>query len=478
MWLEQNQGIFERTVYEPVLVALSLKRPEAARAIETCLSWAVQRTFVCQTRADYDLFTRELIDKRKWRLNVVEMEGGPALSTYTPPMPVSTLTSHGFDAYALDCIDAPPDVLRYLCSTAHLHAIPIAFQGGVDPAAMEKDRSVRRYISGDTIFSTTYSSYGQRLPQTLSRVLKPLRNFAHTSDPEAREHALHAVQSSEAELERAEAALRDLEADRLSKTTHLEQLTEQRATLSAQHQAAADEHKAWERLQWQLRTKKERLQEEEKRPSVVLQRQQLDQERRKLVVERSKVAERAVRLLQTMARAYNASDEDGLALLCLISEIQTREAALRDHKVQVDEGEQAVRDAIAAFTDTKEHALTCKRRAERCLADASEDIQDQLREYVNETDRSSAELMAELERTQAQLEIPSSVGPSVMEAYRTRKEKIAQLQRTIADARAEQVRLDRAIAEVEGHWLPALDALLCSVNNRFAAAFARMYLFD
>ena len=65
--------MFERTVYEPVLIAVHINRPEAARAIETCLSWPIQRTFVCQTRADYDLFTHELIDKRKWRLNVVEL---------------------------------------------------------------------------------------------------------------------------------------------------------------------------------------------------------------------------------------------------------------------------------------------------------------------------------------------------------------------------------------------------------------------
>ena len=127
-WLQKNRGVFEKCVYDPVLVMVDMTRPEAARAIETCLSWPVQRTFVCQTRADYDLFTHELIDKRQWRLNVVEMEGAQPLESYTPPLPEAELRALGFDAYALQCIDAPTDVLRYLCSAAHLHAIPIAFE--------------------------------------------------------------------------------------------------------------------------------------------------------------------------------------------------------------------------------------------------------------------------------------------------------------------------------------------------------------
>ena len=40
---------------------------------------------MCQTRADYDLFTRELVDKQKLRLNVIEQEGGKTLSQHNRP---------------------------------------------------------------------------------------------------------------------------------------------------------------------------------------------------------------------------------------------------------------------------------------------------------------------------------------------------------------------------------------------------------
>ena len=474
-WLQKNRGVFEKCVYDPVLVMVDMTRPEAARAIETCLSWPVQRTFVCQTRADYDLFTHELIDKRQWRLNVVEMEGAQPLESYTPPLPEAELRALGFDAYALQCIDAPTDVLRYLCSAAHLHAIPIAFEGRVNPEHMERQRQIRRYISGDTIFTTTFSNYGQRRPQTMSRVLKPLRNLAHVGDMAERERATASLRALQAESDELHASITQLEQERDTQTAKLDALSEQRASLASALQAAQAAQRDWERLQVRCHTQREQLAHEERRPSVSGQRQQLSESRRKVAVELAKSVERSVRFLHQLAEAHAHSDKACLDALPLGSELEAGRAALRQLQTQVEEGERALREVLARFTEVKQQTMACRDRAHARLDEAASDIRESVEGVLDDDSESLAQLASQLERAQAQLEVPWGVGTHVVASFQARQEKIAQLKRTIEAGRREQRELEAQISELEAQWLPELEALLRRVNERFSAAFARTY---
>lgn len=474
-WLQKNRGVFEKMVYDPVLVMVNMKRPEAARAIETCLSWPVQRTFVCQTRADYDLFTHELIDKRQWRLNVVEMEGAQPLESYTPPLPDDELHALGFDAYALQCIDAPTDVLRYLCSTAHLHAIPIAFEGRVNPERMERQRQIRRYISGDTIFTTSYSNYGQRLPQTMSRVLKPLRNFAHVGDMAERERAMASLRALQEEVDQLGASIAQLEQDHDAHTAKLEALSAQRASLASDFQAAQEAQRAWERLQVRCHTQREQLAHEENRPSISVQRRQLNDSRRKVAVELAKSMERSVRLVHQLAEAFARSDKACLHALPLATELEACRAELRQLQTQIEEGERLLRDVLAKFTEVKHQTMACRERAHARLDEAAAEIRERVEGWLDNDNESLAQLASQLERAQAQLDVPWGVGSNVVASFQARQEKIAQLKRTIEAGRHEQRQLLAHMGEMEAQWLPELEALIGRVNERFSAAFARTY---
>ena len=103
----------------------------------------------------------------------------------------------GFDGYAIDFVDCPPAMHTYLvrdCQfhrTVSLHLLllnphsrceqPIAFQPNrVDPGrAME---AVSRtgggsYIIGNILNNITRSQYGKRLPQNLTRDVRPARTL-------------------------------------------------------------------------------------------------------------------------------------------------------------------------------------------------------------------------------------------------------------------------------------------------------------
>ncbi|WFC94953.1 Structural maintenance of chromosomes protein 5 [Malassezia brasiliensis] len=473
-WLASHRAIFQHEVYDPVLVLLDVKQPAAARAIESCLNWNVQRTFVCQSRADYDLLTHELIDKRGWRLNVVELEGGRPLDAYTPPLPPDELHALGFDDYAIDLVDAPRDVLRFLCQTAHFHLIPIASRRRADPEQVERSGLFQRYIIGSTLFTTLVSKYGKRLPVTQSRDLKPLRNFAHAAQSEARataEHELAALAEAAAQLETRRAALQhaaDAHAARYA------ELTRERDALAArQHEAhrLATEHRKTLAL---LDAERQKLAREETRAPIAVQRRQLGEQRRALAIELAKLAERLLRTLETLLHAREECDTLVLSSLAYVTQRTRCAEALREKQATLRDVHHTLEQTLATFTEAKEETLACKRRYEQQMDECDDAMRELFREqYVDDTD-SVDQLEMQLQSAQAALEIPWGVGANVVEAFRARKAQVAALQEAIRAARLEQAQVETAIQRVENRWLPALEALVSNINERFSAAFQRL----
>lgn len=448
-WLASHRAIFQHEVYDPVLVLLDVKQPAAARAIESCLNWNVQRTFVCQSRADYDLLTHELIDKRGWRLNVVELEGGRPLDAYTPPLPPDELHALGFDDYAIDLVDAPRDVLRFLCQTAHFHLIPIASRRRADPEQVERSGLFQRYIIGPTLFTTLVSKYGKRLPVTQSRDLKPLRNFAHSAQSEARanaEHELATLAEAAAQLETRRTALQraaDAHAARYA------ELTRERDTLAArQHEAhrLATEHRKTLAL---LDAERQKLAREETRAPIAVQRRQLGEQRRARAIELAKLAERLLRTLEALLRAREECDTLVLSSLAYATQRTRCAEALREKQAALHDAHHTLEQTLATFTEAKEETLACKRRYEQRMDECDDAMRELFREqYVDDTD-SVDQLEMQLQSAQAALDIPWGVGANVVEAFRARKAQVAALQEAIRAARIEQAQVETAIQRVE-----------------------------
>lgn len=472
-WLASHRNIFQKAVYDPVLVLLDVKKPEAARAIESCLNWNTQRTFVCQCRADYDLFTRELIDKRGWRLNVVELEGGRSLDAYAAPMPTSELHALGFDDYALHFVDAPRDVLVFLCHAAHFHLIPISLDGRADVEQVERRGLFQRYIIGPTLFTTVVSKYGKRLPVTQSRDLKPLRNFAHSGQSEAR---------AAAERELAQLAERVHEMDQRKEacaalyerhTQRYKELLQQRDALVEQQRAAERVVAEWRKAQAVLQSERHKLEREEARPSVAVQRRRIAEERKKHALELGKLAERFVRSLTSLMEAKEACDLLVLHTLHYTTQLNQCMDAIRVSQSSIREAHHALEQVLATFTQAKEKTLLYKRQYEQRMDECDEAMREAFREQFADDTESVEQLEVQLHSAQATLDIPWGVGSNVVEAFRARKAKVAELDETIRTARLEQTQREATIARVEHVWLPALEALVENVNQRFSAAFER-----
>lgn len=104
----------------------------------------------------------------------------------------------GFDGYAIDFIDCPPALRKFLMRDCHFHQtvslslMPVesSFHGCEQPIALQPNRvdPVRAmevvsrngggsYIIGTVLNSVTRSQYGRRLPQNLTRDVRPARTL-------------------------------------------------------------------------------------------------------------------------------------------------------------------------------------------------------------------------------------------------------------------------------------------------------------
>ncbi|WFD43035.1 Structural maintenance of chromosomes protein 5 [Malassezia psittaci] len=472
-WLASHRELFQKEIYDPVLVLLDVKQPDAARAIESCLNWNIQRTFVCQCRADYDLFTRELIDKRGWRLNVVELEGGRALEAYTSPMSVDDLHSIGFDDYAINLVDAPSDVLRYLCQAAHFHLIPIAARPNVDAEIVERNGQFQRYIIGTTIFTTLLSKYGKRLPVTQSRELKPLRNFAHSAQSEVREQAERDLALITESLERLSSRKHSLEATHDANKQEYRQLAEKRDQLAEQQREAQHVINSYRKTRAVLDAERQKLQREETRAPISVQRKTIADQRRKCALELGKLAERMLRSINSLMHSREECDILMLKSITFASQLSQLTGMLREHQSKLRDAHHVLEQTLMTFTQVKEETLACKRRYERRMEESDDAFRDLFRDQFAEDVASVDQLELELQSAQAALDIPWGVGPNVVEAFKQRKAKIAQLNGTIDAALLEKAQAEAKIERIEHNWLPALERLISKVNERFSLAFQR-----
>jgi hypothetical protein len=101
-WYQQNKEKFQKEIFGPAMLTCSVKDPHHVDAVEFLIS-AHSRSFVCQTRNDYMLFTKETLGNKNYRglglsdVTIREYSGTsrPQLANFQPPMPRERVSPPG-----------------------------------------------------------------------------------------------------------------------------------------------------------------------------------------------------------------------------------------------------------------------------------------------------------------------------------------------------------------------------------------------
>ncbi|KAK0530042.1 Structural maintenance of chromosomes protein 5 [Tilletia horrida] len=441
LWLRDNQQLFSGKIYEPVLLEASIKDMRFAAAAESCLNWATFRTFVCETRSDYDIFTRELVDRQKLRLNVVEVENfdDNLLKGVYPP---EVLRNYNFDTTAIDVVDAPAPVLKYLSHSSNLHRIPLSLMANPAPDLLEtiaNDGQIHRFVYGGINYSVTISSYGNRRSTTTTKpfAAKP-RNFGTAVDQNRKRELEQAVLDCNTRAQESEGRLQQLMQREQVLKADLAKLDQQRLALTEETRAAQAARTQYEKDKNKLSTKKTHLQEAVRRPSTETERSNIRQVLRRLAADRANLAQD---IKSHMIQQNKLRMEYDIHFLEILQHESNRTAFAEQFKKAQDK----VESEKAALNDVMEREKASRRQAKALLE-----------RYQTLFNAAEPEITTMLNETPVQEDV------------------IQKHSDNIASLTEEKQELDSVIKEIRDSWEPAIRSLVEEVSNKFSAAFDRI----
>lgn len=473
MWLRQNASRFHQKVYEPVLMELSVKETKYTAAVESCIPWPSQKTFICETRDDYDLLTRILLDEKGLRLNVIELEGTRSLHEFRKPTEEQELHAYGFEKYLIDCVDGPEAILQYLCSNQNFHAIPVTTnEKAVNAEVVEKSGKFQRFIAGLTSSTIVYSNYGSRLPQTTTRTIKQARSFVNSVDQTLRKR----LEIRSQEIGETRAVLERRSQDTIEKENiankRIDQLRSQQMALEQEKGDAQRPRSMWEKTIVNLNSAREALAHEKSKPTAEQQSRRLTAELSRVNRKSQEVIVQIMALMQQQVRLRAEVDEATLIQLQHQEKVNVLGTLKMEMESQFQEAQLALEDAAREFITHKAETFRLHKYAEELILSAPQSLVDRFnRETVDSANVSLAELEARLIEEQTKLEMMIEVRPGVMEEYNLRRRKIEELNETIRQLTKDKDRIDGRIRELEAKWVTALEHLVANVSQRFSRAF-------
>ncbi|CEH18097.1 Structural maintenance of chromosome protein SMC5/Spr18, SMC superfamily [Ceraceosorus bombacis] len=475
-WIRENPGAFQEKVYEPIMLELSVRDPEShADAVESCVNWQIQRTFVCQTRADYDFFTRELIDKQKLRLNVVELEGQKQMEEYQRPCSQQQLEQLGFHSFLVDLVDGPAPILAYLCKESQLHTIPVADdERRVNAEQIERSGKFKRFIVGNTNHTIQHSNYDKTVAQTLSRGIRAARSFSISANVPERLRLDKLMGDIANKMSKNEAEASKLQKRSSALDKQLEGVEKRKAEVEEARNEIADARYVWERAKVDLETKRQALNTELRRPTAQAELAKLDQEMKKTVQRMLQRSKEVHGLVMAQMKARAEIDVTILEQLQHGGQIVALENLITENQRSHREAKRLLDEAGARLEQGKRIAMDSMNYAQRLVDEADAEVIDEVHRLQREDDKSVVDLEDMLANEQAKLDLVTGVNEGVIAAYQARKQQIDQLEKQLSSLNGRKASNDRNLNKILPRYETHLDKLIERINEKFSAAFERI----
>ncbi|KAF8187572.1 P-loop containing nucleoside triphosphate hydrolase protein [Mycena galopus ATCC 62051] len=512
-WLRANSHQFRMEVFEPPVLSVTVPNYNFAAAVERCFSQAQIKMFVCQCQEDYELLNSSINDApglgRKARIPIWYRPGTEADLT-PPPMPLDELAQRGFDGYAIDYVECPEGLRWYLKRELNMHRTAISLRGigdlqGAIDAVGRKGPNGRtantNFVDRETVHQVSRSKYGNRELFSSTDHLPKARNFGGNTqvNPVEKQRIDDILQRCKQEAVEIHDEEREngMEAKRLEKVE-----AEHKAVVAAidkRYAAIKAETTRKMKLEKKLVTVEQTLANALKKRNITEEGAKLRAEIVNLGKKRVKFISEAVECARDIITEQSKATSLGLQYFQIVA----KKAALKE---LYDRKDAKCQTALREFNEIDAAYLESKKTA-KALADSNQQMLLQLpAELRNEWEaitqaqtayekavesaeqkgedapapgddvdlRSRAELQAELEKQEANLEMDANTNPGVVEQYEKRKRDIEVLEKTIEGRQRQANKIEKNIKNARGNWEPALQALVASIGKKFSAAFDRI----
>ncbi|TIB72881.1 P-loop containing nucleoside triphosphate hydrolase protein [Wallemia mellicola] len=481
--INKNKDKFQEKVYDPAFLEVKVKDQSYAAAIESLINYNVMKTILCQNQEDYDIATKQIIDKYKFRVNIVQ----PVFSSRDtePLMTREEIRQLGFDGFAIDFIDAPEFIINYLKKSCFLHKIPVAKTAdqvnlkAIEESSAFKKRELRRYLIGTESHSYNWSRYGKQAASTTTTFVRPSRVFNDTNadieerqELEARiEEYKRRASEQDQKIEELIPKEKDLHVQERTYKGEIQRLDEQKSEIQRKRQE-------YFKAQATLHSTKKNLQKLENMPSSAAEKQKYKTLICKITKQRIDEVETYTELVKELTQLIEKSE------LLVLEEVQydanrrSLNGYLNGYNITLSEASRELSQADEHYKSVKAESTRYLKIAQNELAQASEELRNdfvKFRERVSQTgdEQSLEELEDALAVEKTNLEMNSNVSASIIEMFEHRKKVIEEQTQKIKKKQIQFDNLKASIDRIRSKWEPTLLKLIMAVSERFSKAFER-----
>ncbi|KAF9528049.1 P-loop containing nucleoside triphosphate hydrolase protein [Crepidotus variabilis] len=512
-WVRDNRDKFKMEVFETPFMRLTIPDKKFADAVEACFNSNQIKTFVAQCQEDVDTLNHSINDEgalgRKARITTWFRPYDPQ-TIVPPPMSQEELELLKFNGYAIDYVDCPDAMKYFLRKELNLHRTAIALNGSAinvgqamnyvaRPIPEARHAGGANFINGNTLNIVTRSRYGSHAVSNMTRDIQKARSLTKQAvDPENKQRIDAEMREAHQEMEMWEEEKNKLKSDNANLSNQQQDFDRREADIRKQKKKIADENQRKVTASAKLASRKTALKSLLAKPSAESQRTQF---KTKLIANNKKRMEFAKQYTNLVHLIIHEQQE------CTRFGIHYLQVAANRHALQAlcDRKDVKHQNAVREYTEANELFQRLKAQSKeileesrRVLNEAPDDVQEDYHKQeqvrldydkaLEEAEkngttppsqagvelRTADELQAELENQKATLELNMITNPGVVEQYEKRKRDIETLEKTLADRKKREERLQKQIKGARDNWHPALKKLVGSIGKKFSAAFDRI----
>lgn len=475
MWLRENQNLFKKKIYEPILTLIDVPNPQAVKYIENHIAYRDLIAFFAEDPDDMDKFLKILSDDSGLDISGICSAPLPE-EQFRPKMSRDLLRRLGLTHNLRELFSAPPVVMNYLCRNYKLHDIPVGFEYTPDKVKNilgDRRFPFTKFFLGDFMYKIRTSKYGDRIKSSTSQKIADnglLRGTVDTSK-------LHSYQSQ------------------------LQQLKESIRKEQENYQVLFQDERNFSSQIEGLRVQKKALLDKgDSLKNLIAKVQTLRQQLKSLEIPVCNIAEEETRLSNFIAASVQKKIKQISHLNMLFEQIYLfeKEKALKyvSHyflSKKKDDAEKALQNASAEYRELEQSLLQIKteivqmksdvqtalasakktlglKTSEGIPSNLSEKIQNEFKDLSNTV----AELENEMSREQAKLNCIYQTNPVVIDEYVAREKFINETKVTIATKEKELKDLGENINNIRDQWVPAIEALIKKISTNFSRYFATL----
>lgn len=479
----KHKHLFDNEIHLPPVISVKIKDQRCLSQISGALSRNIMFTFTCESRKDYDTFTRIIIDENHWNVNVAEFSRSnkTRVEDHAEPCDRQILPSYGVNGFIIDLLDGSATVLNMLCHKANIHAVPYAvdvIKGQQKQSLMNAQNSYgeplfRKFVDSKTLGAIVKSRYGARIVSCRESMVKSPPQYMRSSQGPS-EEAIALVNSRMKEIE---IAMKDCDQKRSDVRAKYDKLNAKLEELREEKKRAVEERNALrqtEQMAQQLTVKLNLLREQLKKflhtdeyfDKAVAEIERNIQDHLKDMALASKKLVKYAKELVDLQRDFQRGK--------LKSMTYENEANIYNNLggAGIEQAQRDLESAENQITSIKAEMQKLKSVVKRIRKDCTDEERAQIEEMYGDVDCTHDSLMQEIARMEAEIvSIRTGDEEVTLVKFKKRAQEIERLSQRVLSEGAASEEYTAKITHLRQLWEPELLSIVARVSHEFSNAF-------